>query len=80
MESLRGLLVLAVVLLGAVATAQMEAQWWSLEVPARLSSFPEAFQKPPPVSPDYMVDNTGNRRGVAPIKGIFPYRFPWTCT
>lgn len=73
MGSLQRLLVsaVAVALLSGGATAQMEAQWESLVAPARLSSFPEAFQQPPPVSPDYMVDNTGNRRGVAPIKGMF---------
>ncbi|KAF6790325.1 hypothetical protein CSOJ01_14596 [Colletotrichum sojae] len=69
MASLRRLLVSSLLLLGspAASVAQVEEEWEKLERPAHLAPFPTEFRQPPPVSPDYMVDNTGNRRGVAPI-------------
>lgn len=31
----------------------------------------DVYRQEPPLSPDYMVDNTGNNHGVAPIKGTY---------
>jgi hypothetical protein len=73
MASIRRLMVSLVVVLGntAVSLVQAGKQWERLEVPARVASFPPAFQHAPPESPEYRVDNTGNKRGVAPNKGGF---------
>ncbi|KAK4120929.1 glycoside hydrolase family 55 protein [Parathielavia appendiculata] len=62
-----------VVLLGSttISLAQVDNQWEALEGPARVASFPPEFQHAPPETPEYMVDNTGNKRGVAPNKGQY---------
>lgn len=73
MASIRRLVVSLVVLLGSTTISFVQAgkQWEKLEAPARVASFPPAFQQAPPEPPEYMVDNTGNKRGVAPNKGRF---------
>lgn len=57
-------------------TEKTDEEWDRLKPNARVASFPPAFQEAPPVSPDYMVDNTGNKRGVAPNKGK-PFHTPF---
>jgi len=73
MASIRRLLVSVVVLLGSATlpVAQASEAWQKLEGPAQVMSFPVEFRQAPPESPEYMVDNTGNKRGVAPIHGTF---------
>lgn len=79
MAPIRRLLISLVVLFSSTTLPVVKAgeQWQMLEGPARVTSFPLEFQQSPPESPEYMVDNTGNKRGVAPIKGRFLERI--TC-
>ncbi|KAK8023663.1 Pectin lyase fold/virulence factor [Apiospora rasikravindrae] len=73
MNSIRRLVVSLVLLLNSAsaALARTNEQWASLESSFHIDSFPLAFQQPPPSSPEYMVDNTGNKKGVAPNKGKY---------
>ncbi len=58
---------LLVALIGATAVS---ADWSLLEGSSvNLESYPKAFRQKPPESPPYMVDNTDNKRGVAPVNG-----------
>lgn len=55
----------------AVPAAHAASAWDSLKGPAKVESYPEAFQQAPPLPPVYMVDNTDNKRGVAPVNGKY---------
>ncbi|KAK2013597.1 pectin lyase-like protein [Colletotrichum eremochloae] len=70
MASLGKLYHLMVVLL---CTTAVFSAWDDIKSKARIQSFPEPFQQKPPKSPAYMVDNTDNKNGVAPINGKAPH-------
>jgi hypothetical protein len=73
MASMQRLIVSALVLFSSttIPVVQASGQWEKLKGPAQILSFPSAFQREPPESPPYMIDNTGNKRGLAPNNGKF---------
>ncbi|KAI9148707.1 glucan 1,3-beta-glucosidase precursor [Paramyrothecium foliicola] len=55
----------------AISGVQAAIDWDGLIDTVELDPFPAVFQQAPPEPPDYMVDNTGNKRGVAPVHGKY---------
>ncbi|KAI1373680.1 pectate lyase superfamily protein-domain-containing protein [Hypoxylon crocopeplum] len=51
--------------------SEIQEQWTTSSVTGRIQPFSEVFRREPPISPEYMVDNTDNKRGVAPINGEY---------
>ncbi|KAK4202936.1 glucan 1,3-beta-glucosidase, partial [Triangularia verruculosa] len=74
--SMRRLLTFVVALFTSVTipaayAVTSDTDWRNLTRGFGLYNFPDEFRRAPPEPPAYMVDNTGNLRGVAPSKGKY---------